>query len=134
MNIIANIDIDILQCVIIVIGYLITMATSGAIVGFLVGIPKPESSNENPEKANSKIVFDIGTIIGRCENFLTITFILSDAFTGLALIFTAKSIARSEHIKKNPKYYLGGTLVNFSYSVFMGFFIRFVLSAIGRPI
>lgn len=132
MNIIANIDIDILQCVIIVIGYLITMATSGAIVDFLVGIPKPESSN--PEKANSKIVFDIGTIIGRCENFLTITFILSDAFTGLALIFTAKSIARSEHIKKNPKYYLGGTLVNFSYSVFMGFFIRFVLSAIGRPI
>lgn len=132
MNIIANIDIDILQCVIIVIGYLMTMATSGAIVDFLVGIPKPESSN--PEKANSKIVFDIGTIIGRCENFLTITFILSDAFTGLALIFTAKSIARSEHIKKNPKYYLGGTLVNFSYSVFMGFFIRFVLSAIGRPI
>ena len=132
MNIIANIDIDILQCVIIVSGYLITMATSGAIVDFLVGIPKPESSN--PEKANSKTVFDIGTIIGRCENFLTITFILSDAFTGLALIFTAKSIARSEHIKKNPKYYLGGTLVNFSYSVFMGFFIRFVLSAIGRTI
>ena len=132
MNIIANIDIDILQCVIIVSGYLITMATSGAIVDFLVGIPKPESSN--PEKANSKTVFDIGTIIGRCENFLTITFILSDAVTGLALIFTAKSIARSEHIKKNPKYYLGGTLVNFSYSVFMGFFIRFVLSAIGRPI
>jgi len=132
MNIIANIDIDILQCVIIVSGYLITMATSGAIVDFLVGIPKPESSN--PEKANSKTVFDIGTIIGRCENFLTITFILSDAFTGLALIFTAKSIARSENIKKNPRYYLGGTLVNFSYSVFMGFFIRFVLSAIDRPI
>jgi len=132
MNIIANIDIDILQCVIIVSGYLITMATSGAIVDFLVGIPKPESSN--PEKANSKTVFAIGTIIGRCENFLTITFILSDAFTGLALIFTAKSIARSENIKKNPRYYLGGTLVNFSYSVFMGFFIRFVLSAIDRPI
>jgi hypothetical protein len=113
MNIIANINIDILQCVIIVSGYLITMATSGAIVDFLVGIPKSESLNENPEKANSKTIFDIGTIIGRCENFLTITFILGDAFTGLALIFTAKSIARSENIKKESQVLSGWNISEF---------------------
>jgi hypothetical protein len=73
-------------------------------------------------------------IIGKCENFLTITLILAGAITGLALIFAAKSIVRSEDIKKDPKYYLGGTLVNFSYSVLMGFVILILLKTVGHPL
>ena len=33
--------------------------------------------------------YDLGMIIGKCENILTLTFILADQFTGLALIFAA---------------------------------------------
>ena len=73
-------------------------------------------------------------IIGKCENFITMTFILADAVTGLALVFTAKSIVRSEDMKKNPTYYLGGTLVNFSYSILMGFLVLYLLKIICHPI
>lgn len=132
MNIIFNIDI--LQCVIILMGYIITIATSGLIVRHIVGGARQKTSIGDSEKPVSRTKYDIGAIIGKCENLLTITLILADAFTGLALIFTAKSIVRSEDIKRDPKYYLGGTLVNFTYSVLMGFFIRVVLSAISHPI
>lgn len=132
MNVIFNIDI--LQYVTILIGYIITIATSGLIIRHFIGSARQKTSSGDSEKLVPRTNYDIGAIIGKCENLLTITLILADAFTGLALIFTAKSIARSEDIKSDPKYYLGGTLVNFTYSVLMGFFIRIVLSAIGHPI
>ena len=81
-------------------------------------------------ESGAKHYFDVGAIIGKCENFLVITFILADAFTGSALIFTAKSIVRREDIEKDPGYYLGGTLVNFSYSVLIGYLIRIALNSI----
>ena len=127
-------NIDILQFVIIVMGYIITIATSGLIVRHFTGGAKRETSSADSEGQISRTNYDVGVIIGKCENFLTITLILASAFTGLALIFTAKSIVRSEEIKRDPKYYLGGTLLNFSYSVLMAFFIRIVLSAIDHPI
>ncbi len=114
-------------------GYVITIATSGLIVRHFIGGPREKVSSVDSEKRVSRTNYDIGVIIGKCENLLTITLILANAFTGLALIFTAKSIVRSEDIKRDPNYYLGGTLVNFTYSVLMGFLIRIVLSAIHRP-
>ncbi len=126
--------IDILKCTIIIIGYISTIATSGVIVRHFIGDTKEQTVREDSDKSISRTNYDAGAIIGKCENFLTISLILANAFTGLALIFTAKSIVRSENIKKDPKYYLGGTLVNFSYSVFMGFLIRFILSALGHPV
>lgn len=133
MNIVFNIDIP--QCIIIVIGYIITMATSGLIIRhFIGGVSQKVSNTDPPERSIPRTNYDVGAIVGKCENFLTITLILANAFTALALIFTAKSIVRNEDIKKDPKYYLGGTLLNFSYSVFMGFFIRIALIAIGHPI
>ncbi|MCK4404779.1 MAG: hypothetical protein KAW02_06775 [candidate division Zixibacteria bacterium] len=132
MNIIFNIDV--LQYVIIVMGYVLTIATSGLIVRHFIGGTIQGSSNADSKRSISRTNYDLGAIIGKCENLLTITLVLVNAFTGLALIFTAKSIIRSEHIKRNPKYYLGGTVVNFTYSFLMGFFIRILLSAIGHPI
>lgn len=132
MNVI--LDIDILQCVIVGLGYILTIATSGLIVRHFIGGTSGKSSDSDSESSTSKDKYDLGAIIGKCENLLIITLILASAFTGLALIFTAKSIVRSDDIKKEPKYYLGGTLVNFTYSVLMGFFIRILLSAISHPL
>jgi hypothetical protein len=127
-------DIDILQYIIVAMGYIFTIATSGLIVRHFIGGTAGKSSDTDSDSSISKTKYDLGAIIGKCENFLIITLILASAFTGLALIFTAKSIVRSDDIKKEPKYYLGGTLVNFTYSVLMGFFICILLSAIGHPI
>jgi hypothetical protein len=126
--------IDTLQYLVILIGYVLTITTSGLIVRHFIGHPPQETSNTNSEKPNSKNNYDLGVIVGKCENFLVITLILADALTGLALIFTAKSIMRSERFKKDPKYYLGGTIVNFTYSFIMGFSIRILLNAVGHPV
>jgi hypothetical protein len=129
-----QLHIDFFQSFIVILGYILTIATSGVIVRHFVGRNKPPPSNTETEKTIYKKNYDLGAIIGKCENILTITLILANAVTGLALIFAAKSIVRSESIKKEPKYYLGGTLVNFTYSVLMGFVIRILLLIAKHPL
>lgn len=107
---------------IIIAGYLITFSLSGSIVRFFVG--GAETGDENGVSGNRRARFRTGTIIGKCENFLTVTFILAGEITGLALIFAAKSLIRKEAMSRNTRYYLGGTLVNFCFSVLMGFLIK----------
>ena len=120
----------ILKYIVVISGYLIAICTSGSIVHYFIGFAGDRKSEKSKVESGSQYSFDVGTIIGKCENFLVITFILADAFTGSALIFTAKSIVRREDIKKDPRYYLGGTLVNFSYSVLIGYLIRIALNTI----
>jgi hypothetical protein len=126
-------QIDPVKWLIIVAGYLLTMGTSGAVVRLLIGAAKKEPSPQKPEASASTETRNVGAIIGKCENFLTLSLVVADALTALALIFTAKSIVRGEDMRRDPRYYLGGTLVNFSYSVFMGFLIRIALTATGHP-
>lgn len=70
---------------------------------------------------------DVGRIIGKCENVLVVTFVVANAFTALALVFGAKSIVRREDMQNNSKYYLAGTLVNFTYSLLVGGVLRLVV-------
>lgn len=112
---------------IIVLGYAITFAFSGPIVRMFIGPPPTGVSDQESKKDGRKKLHDLGAIIGKCENFLAITFILANEVTGLALIFTAKSIIRADDMKKDPRYFLGGTMVNFCFSVLMGFITRLVL-------
>ena len=121
------------QCAIVLAGYVVTILTSGCVVRHFICISGRTIESEQ-DKGAIKAKYDLGAVIGKCENFLTITLILANAFTGLALIFSAKSIIRREDIQKDPAYYLGGTLVNFSYSVLIGFLIRVLLAVIGHPI
>jgi len=58
---------------------------------------------------------DVGVLIGKCENVLTLTFVLAGAFTALAVVFAAKGIVRKDDIEKNSLFYLAGTLVNLTY-------------------
>ncbi len=122
-------NVDIVPYIVIVIGYIIIISTSGLIVRHFIG-----TQNEGSNKKVAKPRYDVGTIIGKCENFIILSLILANAYTGLALIFAAKAIVRSENIRKDPKYYLGGTLVNFSYSLLIGLIMRIILGAMGNPL
>ena len=118
---------SIIEIIIITVGYLATLLASGWIVRYFIGGSKTnERADDNREKVDYR--FDVGTIIGKCENIITITFIIAEQYTGLALIFAAKSLVRKDEIEKNARYYLGGTLVNFTFSVVMGFVIRAFLA------
>ena len=64
---------------------------------------------------------DTGTVIGKIENVLVITLMLSSAFTALGLIFAAKSLVRKQDMDSgDTAYYLVGTLANFTTSVAIG--------------
>jgi Flp pilus assembly protein protease CpaA len=77
-----------------------------------------EASDETDEVTESDR--DIGTVIGKCENVLILTFMVVGAYTALAVIFAAKSIVRKDDMQNNSRYYLGGTLTNVTYSVAVG--------------
>ncbi|MFG0330146.1 MAG: hypothetical protein ACF8PN_09640 [Phycisphaerales bacterium] len=106
----------------IAFAYIITVALSGEVVGAFMkrleggdgaGPPAENSSSPAGDDHPTRLQrLDTGMVIGKCENIITVTFVLLGQETGLALIFGAKSIVRREDIKKNPRYYLGGTLIN----------------------
>lgn len=74
---------------------------------------------------------DIGTVIGKCENVLILTFMVVGAYTALAVIFAAKSIVRKDDMQNNSRYYLGGTLTNVTYSVAVGLGVYVLLKFFG---
>jgi len=82
---------------------------SGAVVRRTLG------TVETAETAPSERERDVGAIVGKAENVLTLTLILVGAYTALAVVFAAKNVVRKDDIEKNSLYYLAGTLVNFTY-------------------
>ncbi len=105
---------------IIILGYAILLLTSGAVLKFIL----LRVEHEKKEEIASKRELDTGFIIGKCENILIVSLVLFDAYTALALIFTAKTIIRAEDIKKNSLYYLAGTMINVTYSLILGVTIK----------
>ena len=137
-------SVNIVPYLIIVGGYLFTLFTSGYVFRLFIGTAgarvkedqEVEASDDSQKESSGDDKkwlrkLDVGSIIGKCENFLALTMVLNGEYTGLAIIFTAKSIIRLDAMKKNPKYYLGGTLVNLCYSILMGYVIRFFLALTG---
>jgi len=103
-----------------VAAYLLLLGTSGRVVTRTLALV-PSEDQEPTERER-----DVGAIVGKCENLLTLTFVLLGAYTALAVIFAAKGIIRKEDIEKNSLFYLAGTLVNFTYSVLVGALLLFV--------
>lgn len=119
------------RIIVIVSGYIVTLLFSGNVVSCLIkknNVQTGELEKDNLSEKNDSQRIRTGRIIGKCENILTLTFILANEFTCLALIFAAKSIVRIEDIKKNPLYFLGGTMVNFTFSVIMAFLIKLTIT------
>jgi hypothetical protein len=110
--------------ILVIIGYIFLLATSGYVVFYsLKRITKAELKIE-------RNVLDTGFIIGKCENILILTFFLLDAYTALGLIFTAKGFLRRDDIRKDPLYFLAGTMINFTYSIVIGILLKILLSTI----
>ncbi len=101
------------------------MLTSGLVVRGVLRLA-PENRDESDELARERNL-TLGTIIGKCENILAISFILAGEFTGLGLIFAAKSVLRARDAARDPKYYVAGSLVNFTYSVVVGLAARWLM-------
>ena len=108
--------------IIIIAFYVLTLVTSGIIVRAFLKIVGKRS-----DEVVNKAKYDTGFLIGKCENIITLSLVLLNEYTALALIFSAKSIVRASDIKNDPMYYLGGTLINFTYSLIMGLIIRFCI-------
>lgn len=108
------------RIVVYLLSYLIV-----AVVGhfFVIGLLKrfPLKEKEGLEGA--------GAIIGVLERIFTITFVLMGEYTALALIFTAKSIARFEKLKEREfaEYYLIGTLSSILFAVLVGIFTLWLI-------
>ena len=109
---------------VVVAAYAVALAMSGKVIGFFVlprkGIDPPAQDPTGPR-------FNSSILIGKCENIITVTFVLLGQETGLALIFAAKGIVRTDDIKANPGYYLGGTLVNLVWGMLVGSVARLLV-------
>ena len=96
-------------------GCLLLLVSSGFVVRFIF---KQISESAVMEKIG-KEARDTGFIIGKCENLLIFSFVLFGQFTALAIIFAAKAIVRHEDMSRNTLYFLAGTMINVTYSVFV---------------
>ena len=89
-----------------------------------------KSNKTNPKKITfaNKNELDTGYVIGKCENILILSLVLTGAYTALALIFAAKAIIREDEIKNNSLYFLAGTMINVTYSVIVGLIIKLIIT------
>ena len=115
----------IVRALLVAAGYAATLILSTWVVRLCFRYVDPQI----PGKLSGKIV-DTGFLIGKCENLLAITLVLAEAYVALGLIFTAKTIVRLRKMEEFPEYYLTGTLVNFTFSILMGFLLKLLLSAL----
>ncbi|WP_247728939.1 hypothetical protein [Halovivax limisalsi] len=105
-------------------GYAVVLATSGIVVTSALAW-----ADDGYAESVTDTDRDIGTIVGKTENVLLLTFVLAGAYSALAIVFAAKSIVRSDDMKNNSLFYLAGTLVNVTYTLVIGVAVRAVLGA-----
>lgn len=113
-------NLKIIEVLIIMGGYFVLLGTSGKLVNYILS----KILNVPLNTKITKEVIDTGFVVGKCENLLILTFMLLGAYTALALIFAAKTIVRSEDMKKNSLFFLSGTMINVTYSVIIGLIIK----------
>lgn len=113
--------------------YLFLVLTSGVVLKFVLSCVSTKTKNGNLKNIipSDPRIRDTGFIVGKCENLLIPSFILLDAYTALAIIFTAKTIVRAEDMKsENTLYFLAGTMINFTYSVCVGVIMKIIIFAL----
>lgn len=112
-----------IQIAILIAGYIVLAGTSGKVLNYII---KKISSRPVGQDV-SKEILDTGFIIGKCENFLILTFMVLEAYTALALVFTAKAVIRREDMSKNSLFFLAGTMINVTYSIMIGFAVKLLI-------
>lgn len=119
------------KILLIVATYVLTLALSTRIVTRFV--PTSDSAQPAHGDGNEHSTEErrhLGKIIGKCENIIIVTFIFIQAETGLALIFAAKALVRREDIARDPGYFLGGTLLNFVWSLSVATIARTLIAGL----
>jgi hypothetical protein len=111
---------------IVAAAYVLTLSLSGVVVRYFILPRKLTSVLKDPEGPR----FSASVVIGKCENLLALTFVLTGEQTGMALIFAAKALVRAKDIEKNPGFYLGGMLVNLIWSLLIGSIARILIAGI----
>ncbi|ADZ09611.1 hypothetical protein Metbo_1371 [Methanobacterium lacus] len=121
-NIIVLMGYDVTNGIIIITGYALLLLTSGVLVRLVLS----KISHKEKKEIAPDNLWDTGAVIGKCENILIITFILSNEFTALAIIFAAKTIIRKDDIEKNSLFYLAGNMINVTYSIVFGVILKLI--------
>jgi hypothetical protein len=112
---------------ILAIGYLFLLGTSGLLVNLV--LTKVALKKRVEVEPDVKARFT-GMIVGKCENVLILTFVILGAYTALGLVVAAKAVIRIEQTKKNPLFYLAGTMLNPTYSVVVAAAIKFLVNVL----
>lgn len=121
-NIIVLMGYDVTNGIIIITGYALLLLTSGILVRSVLS----KISHKEKKEIAADNQWDTGAVIGKCENILIITFILSNEFTALAIIFAAKTLIRKDDIEKNSLFYLAGNMINVTYSIVFGVILKLI--------
>lgn len=93
--------------------------------GILKRYPLPEPTSKCGLKG-------AGAMIGFLERIFVLTLVLTGQYASIALIFTGKSIARFEELKKREfaEYYLIGTFSSILFSMLVGILTKRLLYVI----
>ncbi len=107
--------------------YILTSLPSGVLAGYLTKTWQEEL--ETDEKESLK---NAGKWIGIIERILILTFILINEWAPIGFLLAAKSVFRFGDLKegkdhKKTEYILIGTLLSFTFAIFLGLFIHFII-------
>jgi len=107
------------QILAIIIGYLLMIISYWVIAKVLEKYHTP--ATEGIEGA--------GSIIGILERILVLTFVLTNQYTAITIIFAAKSIARFNELdnRETAEYYLIGSFLSITIALVVGIIIKIIL-------
>lgn len=113
---------------ILAMGYILVMWP----LGIVIGIATAKWRNDLAATKEAKDGLEnAGKWIGICERVLILTFVLTNQFTAIGFLITAKSILRfgdkDKQAEKKTEYILVGTLLSFAASALLGILISHVL-------
>jgi len=107
-------------------GCALLMLTSGLVVAGVLSRISRRPLSEVVKKSER----DTGFVVGKCENILILVFMVLGAYTALGLVFAAKAVVRIDDTKREPLFYLAGTMVNVTYSILLGLALKVLLRVI----
>lgn len=107
------------------LGYLVVIWPLGIAIG------KATEKWREGLDGDTKGLASAGIWIGRCERVLILTFILTNQYTALGFLITAKSILRfndnDDKTQRRTEYILVGTLISFASAALVGIIITLLL-------
>lgn len=111
----------------IVIAYIIITLPTGVLIGYLTRTWQSEL-----ETTGKDSLPNAGKWIGIIERLLILTFVLINQWAPIGFLLAAKSVFRFGDLKesrdhKKTEYILIGTLLSFTFAIFIGLIVRFIL-------